>query len=44
VLRFEATPGVLIAALAFSGLMGVVGGMFPAIRASRISPVEAMRG
>ena len=44
VLKFEATPAALTAALVFSGFMGVIGGMFPAIRASRISPVEAMRG
>lgn len=44
VLKFQVTPGVLTAALVFSGVMGVIGGLFPAIRASRVSPVEAMRG
>jgi putative ABC transport system permease protein len=43
VLRFQATPGVLAWSLWFSGLMGLIGGLFPAIRASRVSPVEAMR-
>jgi ABC-type antimicrobial peptide transport system permease subunit len=28
----------------FSGVMGLIGGLIPAIRASRVSPVEAMRG
>jgi putative ABC transport system permease protein len=44
VISFRATPKVFITALVFSGIMGVVGGLFPAIRASRVSPIEAMRG
>jgi len=44
VIRFHATPGVFIAALIFSGGMGLLGGLVPAIRASRVSPIEAMRG
>jgi len=44
VLRFQATPGVLASSLGFSVIMGLIGGLFPAIRASRVSPVEAMRG
>jgi putative ABC transport system permease protein len=44
VIRFQATPAVFIQALIFSGVMGLVGGLFPAIRASRVSPIEAMRG
>jgi putative ABC transport system permease protein len=43
VISFRATPAVFARALIFSGVMGVVGGLFPAIRASRISPIEAMR-
>jgi len=43
VLRFRATPAVLVSSLVFSGIMGLVGGLFPAIRASRVSPIEAMR-
>jgi putative ABC transport system permease protein len=43
VISFRATPGVVITALIFSGVMGLVGGLFPAIRAARVSPVEAMR-
>jgi putative ABC transport system permease protein len=44
VIRFHATPAVFIKTLIFSGVMGLIGGLFPAIRASRISPIEAMRG
>lgn len=43
VIRFDATPAVFGWSLAFSVLMGLIGGMVPAIRAARISPVEAMR-
>jgi putative ABC transport system permease protein len=44
VLSFHATPKVFAASLIFSGIMGLIGGLFPAIRASRVSPIEAMRG
>lgn len=40
---FYLTPGIIIQSLAFSVLMGVLGGMAPAIRASRIAIVEALR-
>ena len=43
VISFRATPAVFIKALIFSGVMGLLGGLVPAIRAARISPVEAMR-
>jgi putative ABC transport system permease protein len=44
VIRFHATPNVFVTALIFSCVIGLLGGLAPAIRASRISPVEAMRG
>jgi putative ABC transport system permease protein len=44
VISFRATPAIIVSSLVFSVLMGLVGGLFPAIRASRVSPVEAMRG
>jgi putative ABC transport system permease protein len=40
---FDPTPGILATAVLVGGLMGVLGGLFPAFRASRVSPVEAMR-
>ena len=44
VIGFRATPSVLLTSLIFSAIMGLIGGLFPAIRAARVSPVEAMRG
>lgn len=44
VISFQATPGIIIGALIFSAVMGLVGGLIPAIRAALVSPVEAMRG
>jgi putative ABC transport system permease protein len=43
VFTFEPTPQIIISALVFAGVMGVLGGFFPAVRAARISPVDAMR-
>ncbi len=40
---FCATPGVVIGAVVAAGLMGVVGGFLPAVKASRTSPIAAMR-
>jgi putative ABC transport system permease protein len=43
VFSFSPTPRVLLTAAAFGVLMGLVGGIFPAIRATRISPLAALR-
>lgn len=44
VFTFEPTPFVLIASFAVAVIMGLIGGLLPAIRAALISPVTAMRG
>ena len=43
VFSFSPTPSILLSALIFSGMMGLFGGLFPALRATRISPLSAMR-
>jgi len=43
VFRFTPTPRILVASLAVAIIMGLVGGFFPALRAARTSPIEAMR-
>ncbi len=44
VFAFEPTPSILVTAMAGAAIMGIVGGFLPAIRAARISPIDAMRG
>jgi putative ABC transport system permease protein len=40
---FDPAPEIIISAIILGGIMGILGGLFPAIQASRTSPVEAMR-
>jgi putative ABC transport system permease protein len=40
---FAVTPGLILAALVLALLMGFVGGLFPAIHASRLSVAQALR-
>jgi ABC-type antimicrobial peptide transport system permease subunit len=40
---FQLTPGIVGQSLAFALLMGLVGGFLPAIKASRMSIVDALR-
>ena len=44
VFSFDPTPKVLGTALVFACGMGLVGGLFPAVRAARTSPLQAIRG
>ncbi len=44
VFAFEPTPAILVRAIFLAGVMGVVGGFLPAIRAARGSPVSGRRG
>lgn len=41
---FAPTPGILLGSAVAGGVMGILGGFFPAVRAARTSPIEAMRG
>jgi putative ABC transport system permease protein len=40
---FDPSLSILLSALAVGGFMGLFGGFLPAFRASRVSPIEAMR-
>src|SRR5258708_34408893 len=40
---FRGTPGLLLAGIVFSVVMGIVGGFFPRRRASRLAVVQALR-
>lgn len=40
---FRVTPGILVTALVFSALLGLAGGFFPALRASRQPLARALR-
>jgi putative ABC transport system permease protein len=44
VFAFDPNPMLLVLAVVAGGAMGVLGGFFPALRAARVSPIEAMRG
>ena len=44
VFSFEPTPGIIGSAVLFACVLGVLGGLLPAWRAARTSPVQAMRG
>ena len=43
VFSFDPNPETIIWAIFAGGMMGVFGGLLPAVRASRVSPVAAMR-
>jgi putative ABC transport system permease protein len=44
VFKFDPNPQVLGTALGFALFMGIAGGFLPAVRASRVSAIQAMRG
>jgi ABC-type antimicrobial peptide transport system permease subunit len=41
--NFTLTPAIALKALAFAGVMGVVGGFLPSVRAARMKIVDALR-
>lgn len=42
--RFHVTPGILLTALVFSAVLGVIGGLFPALRAANQPIARTLRG
>ncbi|MCU0681563.1 MAG: FtsX-like permease family protein [Polyangiaceae bacterium] len=44
VFSFEPTPDIIVSSAVFAVVLGVFGGLLPALRASRVPPAEAMRG
>ena len=42
-IHLYAGPRLLVASVAFSTILGVLGGLYPAIRASRMMPMDAIR-
>jgi ABC-type antimicrobial peptide transport system permease subunit len=40
---FTLTPRIIVTSMLFAVLMGVVGGFLPAVRAARLSIVDALR-
>ncbi len=40
---FALSPGIMVSSLIFSIIMGIVGGFLPAVRASRLNIVNALR-
>jgi putative ABC transport system permease protein len=43
VFKFEPTPGIILSSVVTGVVMGIIGGFFPALRASAVSPHQAMR-
>lgn len=43
VFRFQPTPGIVLGSLIFAGVMGVAGGLFPAVRAARLPLIKALK-
>ncbi|MBI4508008.1 MAG: ABC transporter permease [Deltaproteobacteria bacterium] len=43
VFSFNPTPGILLGSMVAATIMGLLGGLFPAVRAARVSPIKAMR-
>jgi putative ABC transport system permease protein len=44
VFSFDPSPFIIAGAIGAGGAMGVFGGLMPAVRAARVSPIAAMRG
>jgi putative ABC transport system permease protein len=40
---FTPTPQIIVSSMIMGGVMGILGGFFPAVRAARMSPIDAIR-
>jgi putative ABC transport system permease protein len=43
IVNFEPTPPIVVSAIVAGGVMGILGGFLPSVRAARTSPLVAMR-
>jgi putative ABC transport system permease protein len=43
VFKFEPSVGIIVSAMVAAAVMGILGGFWPAVRAARMNPVQAMR-
>ena len=43
VFAFRTTPGVMVTSVTFAALLGFIGGLWPALRAARMTPTQALR-
>jgi putative ABC transport system permease protein len=43
VIRFRPTVGIIVQAVLFAGVVGIVGGLLPAVRAARLNLLDALR-
>ena len=41
--QFRITPSILLLAAAFAGVVGILGGFLPALRAARLQLIEVLR-
>jgi putative ABC transport system permease protein len=43
VFKFDASPRIMVESLILAAVLGLFGGLLPAVRAARVSPLVAVR-